>query len=296
MATGDGSQSTGSESCVPRPLVLLLLVASLCPTALNAQEAAPSAPAGAPSAADLAKQLSNPVASLVSVPFQFNWDQPVGPDDDTRFVLNVQPVIPMGLNEDWNIILRWIMPFIGQPPLVEGANPVSGMGDIVASVFLSPAKPGAFIWGAGPVFLLPTTADPFLGSAKWGIGPTAVVLKQSGGWTYGALANHIWSFAGDDLSGGAPRGEVNATFLQPFLSYTTKNVVTYSLNMEASANWEASDDDTWTAPVHVLVTKLTKFGPLPMSIGGGVGVFLDAPGGRPDWRLRLVGTILLPRR
>ena len=115
-------------------------------------------PAAPPSDEALARQLSNPVASLVSVPFQFNWDQPVGPDDDTRFVLNVQPVIPLSLNDDWNLILRWIMPYIGQPPLFEGGVPTQGMGDIVASMFFSPAKPGRFIWGAGPVFMLPTNA------------------------------------------------------------------------------------------------------------------------------------------
>ncbi len=160
-----------------------------------AAEPPPAAPA-APSQEELALQLSNPVASLVSVPFQFNWDQPVGPYDDTRFVLNVQPVIPMGLNDDWNLILRWIMPYIGQPPLVEGGLPASGMGDIVASMFISPAKVGKFIWGVGPVFLLPTSANAVLGSSKWGIGPTVVVLKQQGPWTYGMLANQLWSFAG----------------------------------------------------------------------------------------------------
>ena len=137
--------------------------------------------------------------------------------------------------------------------------------------------------------------------------PTVVVLKQSGAWTYGMLANHLWSFAGDDRSGGVERGDVSASFLQPFVSYTTKNVVTYSVNLEASANWrlyrgqpdgglDEVDGTQWTVPMMFSVSKLTKFGSFPMSIGGGVGVFLDAPDGRPDWRLRLVGTILLPRK
>ena len=268
--------------------------------------AATALPAAA-SSADLAKQLSNPVASLVSIPFQFNWDQPVGPDEASRFVLNFQPVVPMTLSEDWNLILRWIMPFIGQPVLFEGGTPESGMGDIVASFFLSPSKPGKFIWGAGPVFMLPTNSTPFLGASRWAAGPTFVVLKQSSGWTYGMLANHLWSFAGPDWAGGVERGDVNASFLQPFVSYTTKNVVTFALNAEASANWKiyrsASDgsfseeDGTdWTIPINLTVTKLTEFGPLPMSIGGGVGVFVETPNGEPDWRLRLVATVLLPRR
>ena len=168
----------------------------------------PAATPAAPQSDEaLARQLSNPVASLVSVPFQFNWDQPVGPDDETRFVLNVQPVIPLSLNDDWNLILRWIMPYIGQPALFEGGVPTQGMGDIVASMFFSPAKPGRFIWGAGPVFMLPTNASPVLGTSKWSVGPSFVILKQSGQWTFGMLANHLWSFAGNDVSGGVERGQ-----------------------------------------------------------------------------------------
>ncbi|MEJ2503623.1 MAG: transporter [Gemmatimonadota bacterium] len=246
-----------------------------------------------PSAEDLAKQLSNPVASLVSIPFQFNWDQPVGIDDDYRMIYNFQPVIPLTLSDDWNLIVRWIMPYISQPRLAQGAGPVSGLGDIVASMFLSPTESGAFTWGVGPVVVLPGSSDPLLGSGKWGIGPTGVILQQRGPWTYGALANHVISFAGDDFTGGAERGDVNATFLQPFVSFTTANAVTFGANMEAAANWEA--DDEWTVPLHVTVTKLTSFGPFPFSIGGGVGYFLAAPGDEPDWRLRVLGTVLLPR-
>lgn len=266
-----------------------------------------AAQAAPPSAADLARQLSNPVASLVSVPFQFNWDQPVGPDDATRFVLNVQPVIPFSLNDDWNLILRWIMPYIGQPALFEGGVPTSGMGDIVASAFFSPAKPGRFIWGAGPVFLLPTNASPVLGSAKWSAGPTFVILRQSGQWTFGMLVNHLWSFAGSDVSGGVERGDINASFLQPFASYTTKNSVTMGVSVEASGNWrlynqgpggslEQVDGTQWTVPIMFTASKLTRFGPFPMSIGGGVGWFATAPDAGPSWRLRMTGTLLLPRR
>ena len=261
---------------------------------LAAQAPGGGAAQSPPSDADLAQQLTNPVASLVSVPLQFNWDQPVGLDDDTRFTMNFQPVVPIWLNDDWNLIARWIMPYIGQPRLSEGALPSSGLSDIVASAFFSPARPGAIIWGVGPVFLLPTTADPVLGSGKWGIGPTVVVLTIKGPWTIGALANHLWSYAGDDFTGGAVREDVNSTFLQPFVNYTTKGAVSISVNVEASANWEA--DDTWTVPLHFNVAKLTRFGPFPMNVGGGVGIFTAAPDGRPDWRLRFVATLLLPRQ
>jgi hypothetical protein len=274
--------------------VAIAVLVAAAPALAQTPADTPAAQLAAGGDADLAKQLSNPVASLVSVPLQFNWDQLVGPDDDTRLTMNFQPVVPIGLNEDWNMIVRWIMPYVAQPRLFEGALPTSGLSDIVASVFFSPAKPGRFIWGAGPALLLPATADPLLGTGKWAVGPTVVILKQTGGWTYGLLANHLWSYAGDDFTGGAPRSDVNSTFVQPFVSYTTATAVTYGVNLEAAANWEA--DDEWTVPMHVTISKLTKFGPFPMSVGGGIGIFTAAPGGRPDWRLRFVTTLLLPRK
>jgi hypothetical protein len=281
------------KTAVAGRLAWLAVTIALSLNAVFAQTTQPAAqPAGGD--AELAKQLSNPVSALVSVPLQFNWDQPVGLDDDTRFTLNFQPVVPFSLNSDWNMIVRWIMPYVAQPRLFEGAVPTSGLSDIVASVFFSPAKPGRFVWGVGPVLMLPATADPLLGSGKWAVGPTVVILKQTGHWTYGALANQLWSYAGDDFTGGAARSDVKSTFLQPFVAYTTPTAVTYNVNVEATANWEA--EDAWTVPMHFTVSKLTRFGPFPMSVGGGVGLFVAAPDGRPDWRLRFVATLLLPRR
>ena len=141
--------------------------------------------------------------------------------------------------------------------------------------------------------LLPATSDPLLGTGKWGVGPSAVILKQAGPVTFGGLANHIWSVAGDDFTGGAPRGDVNSTFLQPFVSYTTADAVTFSVNLEASANWEA--EEAWTVPLNLGIAKVTRLGPFPFSIQGGAGFFLAAPGERPDWRLRISYTLLLPQ-
>ncbi|MFT5351559.1 MAG: hypothetical protein ACI9MF_002382, partial [Gammaproteobacteria bacterium] len=160
---------------------------------------------------ELAKKLSNPIASLISVPFQLNYDSDIGPNDHgDRYQLNIQPVIPISLNDDWNIISRTILPVISQDDIFTGAGSQSGLGDVVQSVFLSPKQPTerGWIWGAGPVFLLPTATDDLTGGEKSGLGPTAVALKQIGPWTYGALANHIWSVAGED-----DRQNISSTFL-----------------------------------------------------------------------------------
>jgi hypothetical protein len=186
------------------------------------------------------------------------------------------------------------MPFVSQPELAPGSSTAFGTGDIVASAFLSPSKSrGGLTWGAGPVFSLPTTTDPLLGSGKWSAGPTAVVLKQQGPWTYGGLVSHMWDVAD---TGDPDRSDVNQSFLQPFLAFTTKGAFTYTVNSESSANWEATSGEEWTVPINVTVSKITKFGPFPMSLGAGAGYFVESPTGGPDWKLRFQATVLLPRR
>ncbi len=274
-------------------LARLLAVALLaCPAGASAQGQASAPAASSPSgAADVAQQLANPIANLVSIPFQFNWEQGVGPNEDLRFILNVQPVVPFSLNEKWNLIGRMIVPFIGQPSLVPGGEPTAGTGDILLSTFISPVESRRAIWGIGSVVALPATTDPFLGSGKWSIGPTAVVLKQAGQITYGALVNHLWSVAN---TGNYERADVNQTYLQPFFNYTTRNAVALGISGEASANWEA-DRDTWTVPLMFSISKVTRLGPFPFSLGGGVGFLVAKPDGAPDWKLRFNATLILPR-
>lgn len=243
-------------------------------------------------ASDLAKALSNPVADLVSVPFQFNWEQGVGYQDATRTVLNVQPVVPFTLNDDWNLIGRWIMPFVSQPSLSPGLDSTFGLSDVLFSAFFSPRKSGGVIWGVGPAVSLPTTDDPTLGTDKWSAGPTVVLLKQSGPWTYGFLANQLWSFA--DAS-DADRPDVNKTFLQPFVAYARPSGVTFSVNSEATYDHEAADGDEWTFPLNVMVSKVTKFGPFPFQIAGGFGYFIDSPAIGPERKIRIAFTLILPR-
>ena len=234
--------------------------------------------ARAQSSAELAKKLNNPIGDLVSAPFQFNWEFGNGPDDDTYQVLNLQPVVPFGISDHTNMIARLIMPTISTP-----GGTVAG--DMVFSLFFSPSLSTGAIWGVGPVLQLPRTGE------KWGIGPTAVILKQQGGHTYGALVNHVWSFAGDE---DAP--DLNQTFIQPFYAVTNKRAVTFTLQSESTANWEASDGNQWTIPLNFLISKMAKFGTFPASYAGGVGVYLDSPSGGPEWKLRGVVTILIPSR
>lgn len=250
----------------------------------------------APAATDveqLAKDLSNPVADLVSVPFQFNWEQGVGEQDATRTVLNIQPVVPFSLNDDWNLIGRWIMPLVSQPSLAPGMESTFGLSDITFSTFFSPRSSSGFTWGIGPVVALPMTDDPALGSGKWQAGPTAVFLKQSGPWTYGALVNQLWSFA--DAS-DEERPDVDRLFLQPFLAYATPGGVTYSVNSESTYDRKAADGDEWTVPITFMVSKVTHFGPFPFSIQGGLGYYADAPQIGPERRLRISFVLILPRR
>lgn len=241
--------------------------------------------------ADIAKQLSNPVAALISVPMQLNYDSDFGVDDEGSVLrFNVQPVIPISISEDWNLISRTILPIVDQNDVPFSGVSEFGLSDTVQSFFFSPKAPSSrgWIWGAGPVLLLPTATDEVLGSEKWGIGPTAVVLKQSGSWTYGGLANHIESFAGE-----SGRAAISATFLQPFVSYVTPKQTTYGVNLESTYDWE---NEAWSIPLNVTVNQLLRFGNQLVQIGGGLRYWLDAPDGGPEgWGIRLQFTLLYPK-
>jgi hypothetical protein len=260
-------------------------------TASASSSVAPTSTAG--SDADLAKQLSNPLASLVSVPFQFNWEQGVGYQDGTRTILNVQPVVPFELNEHWNLIGRWIMPLVSQPPLTPGASSSYGLSDILFSAFFAPRETkSGWIWGVGPVLSLPMTSDPTIGSGQWSAGPTVVMLKQSGHWSYGFLANQLWSF---QQTSDAERAKVNKTFIQPFLAYNTPHAVTFTVQSEATYDHEATSGQKWTVPINFQVSKVSRFGPFPFQMGGGWGYFVDSPDIGPHRKIRVVFSILLPR-
>ena len=265
----------------------VIVIAVALPVESRGQQAAPPT---AEESAELQKKLSNPISDLVSVPFQFNWEQGVGPNEQTRFILNVQPVMPFQLNQDWNLIARLIVPLVSQPPLFQGGSADFGVSDILTSFFFSPSTGSGLTWGVGPALSLPSTTIPTLGTEKWSAGPTVVLLKQSGPWTYGVLWNQIWSF-----SGNTARSDVNQMFLQPFVAYNTENRWTFTLQSETTANWEA-DEDKWTVPINVLAAKLSSFGPFPASYQFGVGVFPEHPEIGPSWKIRSAIVLLLPRR
>jgi len=239
-------------------------------------------------AAELAKKLANPVANLISVPLQYNYDENYGPNDDGHVHrVIIQPVIPFSLNAEWNLITRTIFSLIDQKDVPLKGMDESGLGDIVASQFFSPKEPtpGGWIWGAGPVFLLPTASDETLGGEKWGLGPTAVALKQKGPWTVGMLASHTWSFAGED-----DRTDINTTSIQPFVSYITKTKTTLGITTESAYDWEA---EQWSVPLIAQVSQLLKIGPQILQFSLAAKYWAESPDNGPeDWGLRAQLTFL----
>jgi len=241
---------------------------------------------------EVALAAQNPVAAMVSLPLQYNYDQNIGPrEDGHKNYVNVQPVIPFSINEDWNLISRTILPVVWQSDIFPGAGTQSGIGDIPQSFFFSPKRPtaGGWIWGAGPVIYVPTASDDLLGADKWGLGPTAVFLKQAHGFTYGALMNHIWSVGGD-----SDRADISNTFLQPFFSYTTKAHTTFAVNTESSYNWET---EQWSVPINLLVKQLVKVGEQRLQLTAGARYWADSPDniGPHGWGARFEVSFLFPK-
>jgi len=241
--------------------------------------------------AKYAKQLANPVSALISVPFQVNLDDGIGPDDKgSRASVTALPVVPVSINAEWNLISRTIVPLIDQQDIARGSGRQTGLGDTVQSLFISPVDPSenGWIWGAGPVFLLPTATDDLLGGEKWGAGPTFVGLKQEGPWTYGVLVNHIWSFAGS-----SDRDDVSSTFMQPFAGYTTADGWSFDLQTETTYDWES---EQWNVPLLFLVSKVTKVGDQLVQFQAGPRYYIENfDNGAEGFGFRLAMTLLFPR-
>ena len=262
------------------------------------QVATEQTPAASANTNALQKAVQNPVASLISVPVQNNNNFGISPDGRVQDVLNIQPVIPARVSSNWNLISRIITPIVYQPtvsqPLTPGGQSVNqgayGFGDLNPSFFLSPAKPGKIIWGAGPAFVLPTATNPVLGQGKWSIGPSIVVLTQPGHWTLGALVNNVWSFAGQ-----SSRPDVNQMTFQYFINYNLKKGWFITWQPTLTANWEADNGGRWLVPLGGGIGRIMKLGFQPVSLTAQVyGNAVHPPGASP-WGLRLQIAFLFPK-
>lgn len=249
----------------------------------NSAAAGSTATNTAPSADELAKQLSNPIASLISVPFQYNYSRTYG-DDGYKNLLNIQPVIPVSISEDWNLISRTIVPVIQQRHVQPGRTQF-GLGDTTQSFWFSPKAPtsGGLIWGVGVAGLLPTGTDG-IGANTWAFGPTIVALKQSGPWTYGFLFNQIWDTGG--------QADISSMFIQPFLAKGLGKGRTISLNSESTYNWKSKK---WNTPINLAYSKVSKWGKQMVSNQVGAGWYLTSPKGGAEWQLRYTLTLLFPK-
>ena len=244
------------------------------------------------SAEELAKLAQNPVGNLISIPFQNNTNLNFGPDKGTQNILNIQPVIPVSVNADWNIITRTIVPVIWNPSLGPGIDGKNGVGDTVFTAFLSPAKPGKWIWGAGPVVQIPTNSDAQLGNKNWGLGPSVVVLHLEHGdpWVYGALVNNVWSLTSDKRGGSYNNG-----MIQPFLNYNLPGGAYLTSAPVITVNWDADSGQRWTVPIGGGAGKIFHFGKLPVNTQISAYYNVERPDNQANWQIRAQVQLMFPK-
>jgi len=253
---------------------------------VKAEEAHAVTAAPEHSAAELAKQTQNPIASLISVPLQSNFNNGAGPTNTSTTDLNFQPVIPFAISKSTNVILRVVMPLLSAP--FPNGERTSGIGDTLTSVFFSPSKPGKIIWGLGPAIQLPTATNKALGSEQFAVGPTAVALMQPGHWTLGMLWNHLWT-----VSGNSDRKRINQDYIQPFINYNLGSGLALALSMEGTMTLKSADP--WSGPALLGFTKVTMLRRQPVQIGMYAGPYVFRPNGAPSWRFRFIVSFLFPR-
>ncbi len=247
-------------------------------------------PAFAQDKAALAAASQNPVGNLISLPFQNNTSFGIGRTDAVLNVLNIQPVYPMSLSEKWNVINRGIIPIIYQAEILPGSGSTSGLGDISYTAYVSPAQPGKVIWGIGPSFLLPTATDEAFATDKWSVGAGVVVLTMPGSLVLGALAQNVWSVAGDSAA-----ADVNQGQFQLIVNYNMNEGWYLTSIPIITFDWEADSDDRWTVPVGGGVGKITHLGKQPIDAQVQVFYNVTKPDGGPDWSLRLQFKLLFPK-
>jgi hypothetical protein len=287
----DRPQTTRRKApAMGRSVLVLLVAALLLVSAAGAQDTKrPSG--GDDETTKLAKQTQNPVADLISVPFQNNFNFGAGTDRSMVWIMNIQPVVPIHLTENWNLITRTIVPIINQPSLAPGMESAFGMGDINPSLFLSPAKAEGFIWGVGVTTTLPTATRSEIGSGQWSMGPTAVALYMEGHWVVGALANQQWSIVGWSHT------PFNQMLIQPFINYNISDGWYISSAPIITGNFSVGDGNHWTLPIGAGIGKLWRLGKVGLPLNTQIVPYYNAvtPDFGPDWQLRFQLQFLFPR-
>jgi hypothetical protein len=239
---------------------------------------------------ELAKKTQNPVADLISIPFQSNTNFGIGPNHRTQNVLNVQPVIPISLNSEWNLITRTIIPIIKQPKLATSNEDTWGLGDVNVTAFLSPANSGPITWGVGPSVQLATATDEATGTRKWTAGPSAVALTMQGPWVVGGLVRQDWSFAGN-----SDRRSTSSALIQPFINYNLPDGWYLTTSPIITADWEGTNGNKWTVPVGGGFGKIQRIGKLPFNLSLAACSNVVRPDPGADWTLRATIALLLPK-
>jgi hypothetical protein len=262
--------------------VLLMTLIVLC---------GPVLPTQAQESPEIAKQAQNPIANLISVPLENDFNPQTGIDKDDSYVLEMKPVIPFHLSNDWTLITRTIIPVIQVPDLTPRVGGTTGLGDVQESFFLSPTKAGPVIWGAGPVITLPTATQGILGTKKLSLGPTVVVLRIQGHWLFGTLAQNLWS-----VEGPSARPDVNQMLLQPFVNYNLRHKWYLTSSPIITANWEVRPDERWVVPVGGGVGKIVHFGRQPVNVYTQLFRNVERPDGTTHWSARFQMQFLFPKK
>ena len=284
---------------------LLIMELALCLSALpmlaqntgagtsSAPPSSPQAPGAATNSSDdqLRKAAENPLANLVNVPIQNTSSFESGEYGRTQNIAKIEPVVPVRLSSNWNLIVRAIQPLTWQPDDKAPTGMTFGLGDLNPSFFISPEYPGKIIWGAGPVFVFPTGTNAALGSGKFSIGPTAAVLTQPGPWTLGVLMNNYWSVAGF-----SDRKNVNQMLIQYFLSYNFKRGWYLTSSPISTANWMEPSGKRWVVPLGGGIGRLVLLGPQAAKLSVQVfGNVVNPPNASP-WSLRFQFALLYPKK
>ena len=267
--------------------ITALLIAATSPSFAVNEDGDGTIEPGENATAELARAVQNPIASMISLPFQNNTDFNFGPKEKTLNTTNIQPVIPFALNDNWNVVTRTIIPVVSQPEIIPGQNRETGLGDTTFSAFFAPKNPGKWIWGIGPIALLPTNTDDRLGADEWGAGATAVVLTMRGPWVVGSLVSNVWDINGDT--------DINTFSWQYFVNYNMDNGWYLTTSPLVTANWEADSDNKWTVPVGGGIGKIFRIGKQPMNAQFQYFYNVEKPDLVGDWSIRMQLQFMFPK-